>query len=216
MDEQWLPVRGYEGKYEVSDHGRVRTVPILHKTRGGGEAILPSRILTQHKRGGKPGDYYRGVSLTQRSHYVHRLVLEAFVGPCPPGQQCRHLNGIPTDNRLENLAWGTPSEDNFDRIRHGTHQHSKKTECKWGHPLDGVVLNPDGTVHQRICLTCRRAHNRDMKRKKREALKACPQGHPFDGIAYNADGTVRQRYCKKCRSESVSRQMRERYRKKND
>lgn len=51
---------------------------------------------------------------------VHKLVLTTFVGPCPAGMQCRHLNGNRSDPRLENLAWGTPQENANDRIRHGT------------------------------------------------------------------------------------------------
>jgi len=50
--------------------------------------------------------------------YVHRLVLEAFVGPCPDGMECRHLNGNPSDNRLENLSWGTHKENGEDMVAH--------------------------------------------------------------------------------------------------
>ena len=49
----------------------------------------------------------------------HRLVLETFVGPCPSGLLCRHLNGNRLDNRLCNLIWGTPKENAMDMIRHG-------------------------------------------------------------------------------------------------
>jgi predicted transcriptional regulator len=60
------------------------------------------------------------VFLSGRDHRsVHRLVLEAFVGPCPPGMMCRHLDGDPTNNRLENLVWGTKEENAADRVRHG-------------------------------------------------------------------------------------------------
>ncbi len=52
---------------------------------------------------------------------IHRLVLETYVGPCPKDLECRHLNGNPADNRLENLCWGTHSENIKDSIRHGTH-----------------------------------------------------------------------------------------------
>lgn len=51
---------------------------------------------------------------------VHSLVLEAFVGPRPEGLECRHLNGNPLDSRLENLRWGTKSENYADRHGHGT------------------------------------------------------------------------------------------------
>jgi len=60
------------------------------------------------------------------SRYVHRLVLEAFIGPCPKGMECRHLNGDKTDNRLENLVWGTKEENEKDKISHGTHQFGER------------------------------------------------------------------------------------------
>lgn len=51
--------------------------------------------------------------------FVHRIVLESFVGPCPPGMQCRHLDGEPANNCLANLAWGTIMENSADKERHG-------------------------------------------------------------------------------------------------
>jgi len=56
--------------------------------------------------------------VTQRQ--VHILVLEAFVGLRPQGTETRHLNGIPDDNRLVNLRWGTPTENRADTLLHGT------------------------------------------------------------------------------------------------
>jgi hypothetical protein len=55
------------------------------------------------------------------SQRVHRLVLEAFVGPCPAGMECCHNNGVRTDNRVENLRWDTRKANIADAIRHGTH-----------------------------------------------------------------------------------------------
>jgi hypothetical protein len=52
--------------------------------------------------------------------FVHTMVLDTFVGPCPPGMECRHLDGCPENNRLANLCWGTPAENVADQIRHGT------------------------------------------------------------------------------------------------
>lgn len=51
---------------------------------------------------------------------VHRLVLEAFVGPCPKWMECRHLDGNPANNLLSNLKWGTKKENGEDTVRHGT------------------------------------------------------------------------------------------------
>lgn len=63
-------------------------------------------------------------SKVKRHRQVHTLVLEAFVGPRPPGMECRHLNGDATDNRVENLKWGTRKENAQDTMRHGRHFHS--------------------------------------------------------------------------------------------
>jgi len=57
---------------------------------------------------------------------VHHLVLREFVGPCPPGMQCRHLDGNPSNCCRENLAWGTPAENAADRAAHGHTQHGER------------------------------------------------------------------------------------------
>ncbi len=68
--------------------------------------------------------YYR-VSLCKKGKsyikLIHRLVLETFVGPCPKGMQCRHLDGNSQNNHLSNLKWGTPSDNRQDAVKHGTH-----------------------------------------------------------------------------------------------
>lgn len=66
------------------------------------------------------------VALFDRKHkkhktqYVHRLVLETFIGPCPTGKECRHLDGNPSNNSVENLQWATHSENMNDMKEHGT------------------------------------------------------------------------------------------------
>lgn len=62
-----------------------------------------------------PGDRRRGVSML-----AHRVVLEAFVGPCPDGMECRHLDNNPLNNSLSNICWGTPIENMADKKVHGT------------------------------------------------------------------------------------------------
>lgn len=104
--ERWLPVVGYEGRYEVSDLGRVRSL------------LRGCHFLAPHTK--DRGHLQVTLRGEKRHHSVHRLVLAAFVGPCPAGMMCRHLNGIPTDNRLENLRWGTAEENIADMRLHGT------------------------------------------------------------------------------------------------
>lgn len=130
--ERWLAVRGFEGLYEVSDLGRVRS---LDRVVANGSR-WPGRLcsLTPHGAG------YRIVGLSKdgKSHaiLVHRIVLEAFVGPCPPGMQGAHGNGIRDDNRLTNLRWDTISGNHADKFRHGTmpmgsrHYRAKLTEAQ--------------------------------------------------------------------------------------
>jgi hypothetical protein len=72
---------------------------------------------------------------------LHVLVLEAFVGPAPPGMWCRHLNGVPWDNRLDNLRWGTPKENSADARRRGTLPiGSKVSSAKLDEPKVARIL----------------------------------------------------------------------------
>jgi len=63
----------------------------------------------------------------RRACRLHRLVLETYIGPCPEGQQCRHLDGIKTHNWLSNLKWGTGKENAADRIKHGTSSRGEQS-----------------------------------------------------------------------------------------
>jgi hypothetical protein len=108
--ERWLPVPGYEGRYEVSDLGNVRSLP-RQRTRGG--------VLSQIERYG-----YLSVCLSGRMFSVHRLVLLAHVGPCPKGMETAHCNGNRKDNRLSNLRWATKSENTADRAAHGKYRRA--------------------------------------------------------------------------------------------
>lgn len=123
--ERWKPIPGYEGVYEVSDLGRVRSLDRIEEYQRIDQ--YSGRIITVHRRHrGKllrPGPAKSGhlsvVLGRGNSRTVHSLVLEAFVGSCPPGMECLHKNGKPWDNRLENLRWGTRSENLHDAVRHG-------------------------------------------------------------------------------------------------
>lgn len=61
----------------------------------------------------------------RRSRPIHQLVLEAFIGPKPFGQICRHLDGDPANNRLGNLAWGSHAQNGEDMVRHGKSQRGE-------------------------------------------------------------------------------------------
>jgi hypothetical protein len=99
--ERWAVIPGSNGDYEVSDLGRVRS----WRRRGGRRA--EPRLRSLNNVGG-----YRQVELQGAGLWtIHRLVLTAFVGPCPPGCEASHINGDRADNRLANLVWETHAEN---------------------------------------------------------------------------------------------------------
>jgi hypothetical protein len=77
-------------------------------------------------KGGRQHHGHLQYDLKGKRRYGHRLVLEAFVGSCPPGMQCCHENDIPDDNRIENLRWGTPKSNGEDRVRNGRMPRGEK------------------------------------------------------------------------------------------
>jgi hypothetical protein len=117
---KWKPVVGWEGLYEVSDQGGIRSLTRTGITKFGVREYKGADVHAfLHKSTG-----YLAVNLTRRGvrtqQLVHMLVLAAFIGPRPKGGQTRHLNGQRSDNRLENLAWGTALENAQDKRAHGT------------------------------------------------------------------------------------------------
>lgn len=110
-EECWRRVVGFPA-YEVSDFGHVRNA------KNG--RILKSSF--SFDRLGHLNSLRVGLTISLKkiiTRSVHSLVLEAFVGPRPIGFMCRHLNGNPADNRVENLKWGTAKENKADSIAHG-------------------------------------------------------------------------------------------------
>ena len=110
--ENWKPVAGHEDAYEVSDLGRVRSLPrrVRLVTRQAGETTrsVPPRVL----RPGPTRSGHVSVAIGKgNSRLVHQLVMEAFAGPRPDGFEVLHLNHEPADNRLVNLKYGTRSEN---------------------------------------------------------------------------------------------------------
>lgn len=122
--EAWRPVLGFEGHYEVSNFGNVRSLSRSITRRDGRKRTYFAQSMLAKVRDGYYLLFLRKQAVSY-SRLVHRLVLEAFVGPCPPGMECRHLNGNRLDNRLENLRWGTPEENRADQLLHGTRRRGE-------------------------------------------------------------------------------------------
>jgi hypothetical protein len=150
----WLPVAGWPN-YEVCSDGRVRS-----RTR----LLRPQRV---GKKGNHPGYYAVRLYNSGRSKNipVHVLVLEAFVGPRPTGRLALHKNDNPQNNELENLYWGTPSQNVHDQVNNGNHGMAKKTKCKFGHVFSEENTSVRG--RGRRCKICHREAERKRRRNVR-------------------------------------------------
>ena len=107
--ETWRAIAGYEGDYEVSDFGRVRSLDrmvdgprVQRKSKG---RVISMNFSRKYK---KVGLHQKGL---QKQFFVHRLVAVAFLGPCPTGKQVNHKDGCKSNNRPSNLEYVTPLEN---------------------------------------------------------------------------------------------------------
>jgi hypothetical protein len=129
--ERWATIARLPG-YEFSDLGRARTYWQEIRMRWGGSG----RAMAENPRLLKPfvtSRGYFGIVLCddrgrRAIHQLHRIILEAFVGPCPDGHEGCHKDGSRTNARLDNLYWGTRSQNNFDRVQHGRHPLAKMSD----------------------------------------------------------------------------------------
>lgn len=148
--EKWLPVLGHEGAYEVSDHGKVRSIDRIIRHSTGHSHKVRGKLLTPwaDRKG-----YLRVGLPNRRRAAVHQLVLEAFVGVCPPLLVGCHANDNPVDNRAVNLRWGTRSENSRDAVRNGRNKLANKTHCIRGHEFtrENTAVASTG---QRNCKRC--------------------------------------------------------------
>ena len=119
--EQWRDIPSYEGFYQASNLGMIRSVDRTVRSKGDGVQHLkgkPMRTNTFNKYG------YASVALRRdgfsTTFLVHSLVALTWIGPRPHGKQVRHGRNGRLDNSVGNLCYGTPTENSVDRVRDGT------------------------------------------------------------------------------------------------
>lgn len=117
LSEEWRPVDGYAGRYEVSNLGRVRSLPNQRRK---------TTIILKQQPNVRTGYFYvnltshNGRRWVQKNIAVAVMVAIAFKGPRPPGMEACHNDGNHQNNRERNLRWDTPESNQADRVAHGT------------------------------------------------------------------------------------------------
>lgn len=128
MGEIWKDIKGYEGYYQISSFGRVKSVERIVERKNNTKMKVKERILRQHimKNG------YCTVNIikkTYKTHLVHRLVAIAFINneKCLP--QVNHIDGNKGNNNLSNLEWCTQKENSIHASKNGLLHSPKGEEC---------------------------------------------------------------------------------------
>lgn len=163
--EEWRPIPGFDGRYDVSSIGRIRS---RARNWPAGPRVMKPCI---GRRNGLP--YWHLIlacSGRPLNLKVHKLVALAFLGTPKDGQVVRHKDGDSLNNCADNLEYGTRSDNNFDTVRHGHHYHASKNHCVNGHEFSAentrVVTEPNGwTV--RYCRACSRARGARYRERNR-------------------------------------------------
>ena len=118
--EEWRAIPGYEGFYEVSNLGRVKSLQRVIERSNGRLHTIKDKIRSLPIS----GNGYLAIVLYKLGHektwHVHTLVALAFIGPQPAESEVRHGPGGRLDNSVENLSYGTYSEQYLDKLRDGT------------------------------------------------------------------------------------------------
>lgn len=183
---EWRPVVGYEGLYEVSIGGQVRSLP---------RATTRGKVLAQNPSAGYPA-----VTLSRlgkaRTRRVHVLVAESFLGRRPGGDEVRHRDGARGDPSAANVEYGTRADNVRDQVRDGVHGEAARACCDRGHPLLGANLSRSHKPGARRCLACKRAHETVRNARRRDVeldVQQVADAHHADIVAGRAPERRRSR-----------------------
>lgn len=118
--EEWRDIPGYEGMYQASTFGRIRSLTRMVRGSHGSTQMCRGSILVLDYRGRYP-QIHLCKNARHKRFRIHDLVLRTFIGKRPKGMEARHFpDRDPRNNRIDNLQWGTKRENQNDKIVHGT------------------------------------------------------------------------------------------------
>ncbi len=140
MIETWISISGFDN-YQISDKGRVRSINRFIECSNGVIRCYQSKVL----KGYLDKDGYLEVKLCningRKTKKIHRLVLEAFIGVCPQGLECLHLDHNPRNNALLNLRWDSHKNNELGK-KYGSHGEKK-------------VMRSDGAIFESVTAAAR-------------------------------------------------------------
>lgn len=125
MIEEWRPIAGYEGRYEISNLGRARSLRVAKRT-GDVEREKPLLLKGSVMKSGRRSISLFAPQRPKKMVLVARTVLSTFGSPAPPGMECCHCDGDCTNDNLTNLRWDTHRENIRDVRRHGSSTAPKR------------------------------------------------------------------------------------------
>lgn len=126
--ETWRDVAGYEGEYQVSDAGRVKSLSRELTDRLGRKRKMKEKVLSPGRERGGYQNVFLCSSNGQRNMKVHRLVAEAFVPNPDDKPMVNHIDGDKNNNAASNLEWVTRIENTDHAIRAGLVNHSENAK----------------------------------------------------------------------------------------
>lgn len=176
--EEWKNIKGYQGKYQVSNLGRIKSLNYNRQKK--------QKILIECKN----GKGYKIVSLSKngkwKSFLIHRLVYGAFVGIIPDGYQIDHINNNKTDNRLQNLQLLTVSENNKKRFADNKNLQCGKPKTKIKCIETNQIFNSQSEASRILNLSCGNING--VLRGKRQKTK----GYTFVYVDDNTEDKQQQ------------------------
>lgn len=160
MKEIWKDIKDYEGLYQVSNFGRVRSLNHYIKQKNNSKKLYKGQILKPHSNHSGNGYYIIGLfkNNKRKSFLVHRLVAEAFIDNPENKPEVNHKDGITINNSVDNLEWATRREQMIHAYKHGLQIPAQLGKFNWdsftGHPVrqldikTGKVIKEYGSMEE--------------------------------------------------------------------